>query len=96
MITRHVKVVGRVQGIGYRRWAQQQAEKLGLSGWVRNSSDGSVELMIQGELNQVNQFLALCTEGPAFSLVLSVLPVVVPTSAPVPIEKGIFKIIASA
>ena len=96
MITRHVKVVGRVQGIGYRRWAQQQAEKLGLSGWVRNSSDGSVELMVQGELNEVNQFLNLCTKGPIFSLVLCVQPVVVPTSTPAPIEKGIFKIIASA
>ena len=95
MITRHFKIVGRVQGIGYRRWAQQQAEKMSLSGWVRNSSDGAVELMVKGEQNSVNQFLSLCAKGPIFSFVLSVQPVVVPTNAPVPIEDGIFKIVAS-
>ncbi len=95
MITRHIKVIGRVQGIGFRRWAEDIAIKLNLSGWVRNSSDGSVEIMVQGPENEVNKFLASCLNGPAFAHVLGVQPVIVPTASPAPIEQGIFKIIAS-
>ena len=96
MITQHIKVIGRVQGIGYRRWAVDEARKLNLSGWVRNLSDGSVEIMMQGEPTQVNQFLSSCMKGPLFASVLGVQPVCVPTAAPLPIEAGVFKVIASA
>ncbi len=96
MITRHIKVIGRVQGVGYRRWAQKCAEDLGVSGWVRNTSDGAVEIMVRGELETVNQFLNFCSKGPAFGFVLGIQPVSVPKSAPPPIEDGIFKIVASA
>ena len=96
MTTAHIKVIGRVQGIGFRRWAEGIANKLNLSGWVRNSSDGSVEIMVKGEENLVNEFLQQCHKGPAFSMVLGIQPVVVPTASPAPIEEGIFKIVASA
>ena len=96
MITRHIKIIGRVQGIGYRRWAEGIATELNLSGWVRNTSDGSVEMMIKGQPKQLSQFLAKCQKGPAFAMVLGIQPVIVPTSTPPPIEEGIFKIIASA
>ena len=96
MITRHLKVIGRVQGIGYRRWAEREAQKFQLSGWVRNTSDGAVELMVKGEDKLVHDFIASCLKGPSFAMVLGIQPVTVPTAAPQPIEDGIFKIIASA
>ena len=95
MIIRHIKVIGRVQGIGYRRWAEGVATQMGLSGWVRNSSDGTVEMMIKGNTDTVNSFLQQCLKGPGFSMVLGIQPVTIPTSAPAPIEEGVFKIIAS-
>lgn len=45
-----VKIYGRVQGIGYRRWAVSRAEEIGgISGWVHNETDGTVEIMMRGE-----------------------------------------------
>ena len=96
MITRHIKVIGRVQGIGYRRWAENIATALNLSGWVRNASDGSVEIMVKGDLEVVNQFLSECAKGPAFAYVIGIQPVAIPTTALAPIEDGVFKIVASA
>lgn len=96
MITRHIKVIGRVQGIGYRRWVEDIANQMTLSGWARNMSDGAVEIMVKGDEKAINQFLEKCRKGPAFSMVLGIQPVVVPTAAPVPIEDGVFKIVASA
>ena len=96
MITQHIKVIGRVQGIGYRRWAKDVANQFGLSGWVRNTSDGAVEIMVRGNQNNLNEFLQKCLKGPAFSMVLGIQPVVVPTTPPLPIEDGVFKIVASA
>ena len=95
MITRYIKVIRRVQGIGYRRWAEREAQRLGVWGWVRNVSDGSVELMIEGEDRAVNQFLAICLQVPAFAQVLGIQPVITPYAAPQPIQKGVFKIVAS-
>jgi acylphosphatase len=47
-VIRHVMILGRVQGVGYRYWAGQQASLLGLEGWVRNRRDGSVEAVFAG------------------------------------------------
>lgn len=96
MTIRHIKIIGRVQGIGYRRWTESLASKLGLSGWVRNTSDGAVEIMVKGEMSVLNSFLNECLEGPSFATVLGIQPVIVPQSSPPPIEDGVFKIIASA
>ena len=52
-VTRLVRVRGRVQGVGYRHACVQQARALGVSGWVRNRIDDSVEAMLQGTLAQV-------------------------------------------
>lgn len=95
MTTIHFKVIGRVQGIGYRRWAEDIASKMGLSGWVRNAADGSVEIMAKGNQEVISQFLQKCQKGPAFSMVLGIQPVAIPTAAPAPIEDGVFKIVAS-
>lgn len=55
---------GRVQGVGYRHWAWQQACKLGLHGWVANQPDGTVKIVLSGAENQVAAMLDLCRQGP--------------------------------
>jgi acylphosphatase len=59
-----LRITGRVQGVGYRAWALQMASRLGLRGWVRNRSDGSVEAVIIGEENAVDRMIEACREGP--------------------------------
>ncbi|HEY7766005.1 MAG TPA: acylphosphatase [Aestuariivirgaceae bacterium] len=60
---------GRVQGVGYRDWAERQAKALGLSGYVRNKRDGSVELVLSGAKERVERMLSLCREGPRLAQV---------------------------
>ena len=60
----HVSIYGQVQGVGFRSWIKEKADKLKVSGWVRNASDGSVELFLQGDESSVNQLLSLTWEGP--------------------------------
>jgi acylphosphatase len=62
-------IYGRVQGVGFRYFAQNKAEELGLSGWVRNLSDGSVEIRAQGPLQDVEQFMHYLKVGPVGSRV---------------------------
>jgi acylphosphatase len=63
---------GRVQGVGYRDWAERQARGLGLSGFVRNRRDGSVELVLSGSVEKVEHMLALCRQGPRLAHVTHV------------------------
>jgi acylphosphatase len=62
--TVHVLVRGRVQGVGFRAWTHHQAELHGLTGWVRNRRDGSVEALLSGAPDLVNILLAALREGP--------------------------------
>jgi acylphosphatase len=64
-VARHVRVTGHVQGVFYRAWAQGQARELGISGWIRNCSDGSVEAHLQGEENDVERMVGRLRTGPA-------------------------------
>ena len=66
MQTRRVRVVvmGRVQGVGFRASAQDEAERQGLIGWVRNRHDGSVELEAEGAADAIEALLAWCAKGP--------------------------------
>jgi acylphosphatase len=72
------KITGRVQGVGYRYAVVQMAQELGLVGWVRNASDGSVETWAQGDEVVLEQFIAFLKQGPRSARVRSVvvLPVV--------------------
>lgn len=64
IVARHLMILGRVQGVFYRNWAKQTATELGLTGWVRNRLDGSVEVLIEGADKAVERFTALAAEGP--------------------------------
>ena len=60
----HVLIHGRVQGVGFRAWMEWNAEELGLSGWVRNRRDGTVEAVLSGAVDAVDDMLARCRTGP--------------------------------
>lgn len=62
-------VAGRVQGVYYRASCAERARGLGLSGWVRNRSEGTVELEVQGEEPAVRELLAWCRQGPELARV---------------------------
>ncbi len=63
---------GRVQGVGYRAWAADQAQRLGLDGWVRNRRDGSVELLAVGPDTRIEQMIEACRRGPPAARVTEV------------------------
>jgi acylphosphatase len=67
-----VRIAGRVQGVGYRAWAEDQARGLGLGGWVRNRRDGSVEAVLSGPPKDVAEMLRRCHQGPRSAVVSSV------------------------
>lgn len=59
-----VRVTGRVQGVGYRLATVRRAHMVGVGGWVRNNEDGSVEALVQGTADQVDQMLEWMRQGP--------------------------------
>ncbi len=63
-ITRHLRIAGRVQGVGYRDALRRQALACGLAGWVRNRRDGSVEAVLQGDARSVEDVIAWARRGP--------------------------------
>ena len=63
-VARHVRVSGLVQGVFFRAWTREQAEELGVTGWVRNCRDGSVEAQIEGNAEAVDQLVELLRQGP--------------------------------
>ena len=73
MVGSHISIYGEVQGSGFRAWAKEQSAKLSLTGWARKASDGSIEIFIQGDEDQVNAFISLCWDGPSFAHVDDVL-----------------------
>jgi acylphosphatase len=72
MMTVHLDIRGRVQGVGFRYSLREEAIARGLSGWVRNRRDGSVEAVIQGERAAVDSLVAWAHRGPASAQVTDV------------------------
>lgn len=63
-VAHQVRITGRVQGVFFRAWTQQQANELGVTGWVRNAADGSVEAHLEGEKWSVQQLIDRLHRGP--------------------------------
>ncbi|QAU35842.1 acylphosphatase [Janthinobacterium sp. 17J80-10] len=64
-LARHLRISGKVQGVGYRIAFEQQARTLGLAGWVRNRLDGSVEALVAGEPKAIEAIIIWSHHGPA-------------------------------
>ena len=62
--TLRIRIEGRVQGVAFRDWMERRARTLGLTGWVGNRRDGSVEAVISGDPALVDDMLARCRQGP--------------------------------
>ena len=62
--TRHLRIHGRVQGVGYRDALRREALRCGLGGWVRNRCDGTVEAVLQGEARAVDEVIGWARRGP--------------------------------
>lgn len=72
MVAKHVHVTGQVQGVSFRAWTRERAQELGVSGWVRNRSDGSVEALVSGPNEAVEALIAKLHEGPSAAKVETV------------------------
>lgn len=60
----HLIISGDVQGVGYRSWARRSALKRGLTGWVKNRPDRTVELVAEGKQQSLEDFIEECRKGP--------------------------------
>ena len=65
----HIIVSGRVQGVFYRLSTKRKAKILNLTGWVKNLSDGTVEIIVEGEEDNLRKLLAWCRKGPLIARV---------------------------
>lgn len=79
----HVTVEGKVQGVWFRAWTQEQAVARGLSGWVRNRRDGTVEAVFDGPSAVVEAMIADCWKGPSAARVQAVRVEPIPAEPPI-------------
>lgn len=68
-VARHLTIHGRVQGVGYRAWVENEASARGLRGWVRNRREGTVESVFCGPETAVEDMVRLCWQGPPMAQV---------------------------
>ncbi|WP_419760283.1 acylphosphatase [Acidisoma sp.] len=73
MSSKRLIMSGRVQGVGFRAWMVERATALGVDGWVRNRSNGTVEALISGTADAVEELARACRRGPRFAQVDSVI-----------------------
>ncbi len=72
MARAHLIIKGRVQGVCYRAFTQDEAIRLGVKGWVRNLSDGSVEAVFEGKSEVIEEAIKRCWQGPPLSRVTDI------------------------
>jgi acylphosphatase len=71
-MTKYLRISGRVQGVGFRFHMERKARELGVTGWVRNRHDGTVEAMAQGAPEAVEAMIAAARQGPRAAVVTDV------------------------
>lgn len=81
MATLHVRVTGRVQGVGFRWFVRVSGRRLQLSGWVQNRPDGSVEVSASGSDDRLIELRRLLARGPDRASVTAVIDIDEPTGA---------------
>jgi acylphosphatase len=64
IVTRRLRIHGRVQGVGFRHYMTREARRRGVAGWVRNRRDATVEAIVQGPLDAVEGLIAWARHGP--------------------------------
>src|SRR5258707_967678 len=69
---RIIRIHGKVQGVGYRFFATRVARRLGLKGWIENNRDATVEAMVEGEKNAIDEWLEELKEGPRYAEVTKI------------------------
>ena len=67
-----LRIEGSVQAVGFRFFAVTEARRIGLNGWIRNCSDGTVEALVSGATKAVEEFIGLCMRGPAGAVVKNI------------------------
>lgn len=72
MNAKRLVISGRVHGVGYRAWMVHKATQLGVSGWVRNLPNGSVEALVAGDIAAVEELSRLCRRGPRMAEVSTI------------------------
>jgi acylphosphatase len=87
MICRRLTITGRVQNVWYRDWLVEQAKAIGITGWVRNRADGSVEALVCGSSEMIDAIVAKARQGSPASRVADV----VVEEAPVEVFDGFEK-----
>ena len=75
---KEIKISGLVQGVGFRYCALQKANELGITGFVKNRTDGSVYIEADGEIEILERFVMWCKQGPDWSRVDEVIVVDIP------------------
>lgn len=68
----HIFISGFVQGVGFRHFIKNKASELGLTGWVRNMSDGRVEAVFSGSKEKIEKIILSCRKGPFLTEVESI------------------------
>jgi acylphosphatase len=87
----HVRIYGTVQGVGFRWFVRERARRLGLSGWVRNMVDGSVEVAAAGDEQQVELLRSELQRGPSGAIVKQIEDLETSLEAPMESPFGIIR-----
>ena len=69
----HIRIEGRVQGVGYRNYVRDVADSIGIKGWARNRADGTVEAHAVGSAEQIDSMIEACRAGTVMSTVSNVI-----------------------
>jgi acylphosphatase len=87
----HLEIAGHVQGVGFRHFVRQHANRLAITGWVRNLSSGNLECTAAGAAPALDEFMQLLREGPPGAVVKQVISLTPPANPELPSPFTILK-----